>query len=169
MSQYEIEEYENRVMDQINLKYNSVMVFYGNDEYQISGTTKITRNIFHGTSDRNENAIVFLENLEKIKQNKHFNTAFSGQKRSRQGVKGGHGPGSICGMSMISYDTAANRDDETSTIRHQQFPNGYDSASGFESLDPIDEGYGYDGASDSQHGDEVLLNVSPQKYEKPKD
>ena len=72
-------------------------------------------------------------------------------------------------MSMISNDTAANKDDpETSTIRQFHNYNGYNSESGFESLDPIEEGL-YDGASDSHNGDEILLNVSPQKYEKPKD
>ena len=49
MNQFEIEEYEARVMEQVNSKYNNVTVYYGNDEHQITGTTKITRNIFHGT------------------------------------------------------------------------------------------------------------------------
>ena len=127
LNQYELEEYETRIMDQINRKYNSVMVFYGNDEYQITGTTKITRNIFLGTQDRNENAILFLENLDKIKQNKHMNAAFNLPKRARSGVtKGGLGASSLCGMSMISNDTAVNRDEaETSTIR--QLQDGYNS------------------------------------------
>ena len=72
-SQYEMEQYEARVMEQINRKYNNVMVFYGNDEHQLTGTTRITRNIFLGNQDRNENALTFLENLQKVKQNKHLN------------------------------------------------------------------------------------------------
>jgi len=63
------EEYQ-RVSDMIAYKYNQVDVFYGDEEQQISGTTRITRNIFAGTHDRNENAILFLENLNKIKQTK---------------------------------------------------------------------------------------------------
>ena len=99
-----------------------------------------------------------------------MNAAFNGPKRARLGVsKGGHGASSFCGMSMISNDTAANKDDpETSTIRQLHGQNGYNSESGFESLDPIEEGL-YDGASDSHNGEEILLNVSPHKYEKPKD
>jgi len=54
-------------MEQVNRKYTNVTVFYGNDEHQISGTTRITRNIFQGTQDRNENAMLFLENLNKVK------------------------------------------------------------------------------------------------------
>ena len=44
-----------------------------------------------------------------------------------------------------------------------QQPVGYDSDSGFESLDAIHED------RESVDDDEVLLNVSPNKYEKPKD
>ena len=62
-----MEEYEARIMEEVNRKYSSVSVFYGNDEHHISGTTRITRNIFHGTTDRNENAMLFLENLNKVK------------------------------------------------------------------------------------------------------
>ena len=73
-------------------------------------------------------------------------------------------PGSICGMSMISNDTAVNRDDgESSSIRQQANPEGYNSESGFESLDPVYE------EQDSLNGDDILLNVSPNKFEKPKD
>ena len=54
----------------INFKYRYVECFFGNEEHQISGTTRITRNIFAGTHDRNENALVFLDNLNKIKQTK---------------------------------------------------------------------------------------------------
>lgn len=62
------EEQQQRLLDLIPHKYNQVEVFFGDEDTQISGTTKITRNIFAGTHDRNENAILFLENLNKIKQ-----------------------------------------------------------------------------------------------------
>lgn len=123
-----------------------------------------------GTQDRSENAIVFLENLERVKQNKHLlqsgGSFHSMQKRGRKTV----GNGSICGMSMLSNDTAVNRDDgETSSIR-QQNQDVYNSESGFESLDPVyEEGNGYDGTSDDYNEDEILLNVNPKKFEKPKD
>lgn len=58
----------------------------------------------------------------------------------------------------MSNDTAVARDDlEVSTIR--QFA-GYDSQSGFDSLDRVDE----EGASDldsQKEEEEVLLNISP--------
>ena len=67
---YETEEdqlKQKRAQDTISVKYSPVSVFFGNEDYYNSGTTRITRNIFAGTSDRTENAIVFLENLNKIK------------------------------------------------------------------------------------------------------
>ena len=56
------------MIDAINFKYRAVDVFFGDEEQALSGTTRITRNIFSGTQDRNENAKLFLENLTKIKQ-----------------------------------------------------------------------------------------------------
>lgn len=43
-------------------------------------------------------------------------------------------------------------------------PNGYNSDSGFESLDPV-----YEERESVIDDDEVLLNLSPNKFEKPKD
>ena len=63
-----------RIIDSINFKYRAVNVFFGNEEQALSGTTRITRNIFAGTQDRNENAMLFLENLNKIKQSKNSET-----------------------------------------------------------------------------------------------
>ena len=42
--------------------------------------------------------------------------------------------------------------------------NNYNSQSGFESVEPIEEG-----REESEKDDDVLLNVSPKKFEKPKD
>ena len=44
-------------------------MFFGNDEIQKQGTTKITRTIFAGTQDREENALIFLDNLDKVQRN----------------------------------------------------------------------------------------------------
>ena len=77
---------------------------------------------------------------------------------------------SIYGMSEVSFDTAVMEDDmETSRIKQNQIQNRYNSESEFDSLDAIDEGFDYDEGSDSLNGDEILLNLSPQKYKKPKD
>ena len=42
---------------------------FGDEELEITGTTKITKEIFEGTQDKTENAIVFLDNLEKTMKN----------------------------------------------------------------------------------------------------
>ena len=56
-----------RLHESIAFKYNYVSVYFGNEDVQNSGTTRITRNIFAGNNDRTENAILFLDNLNKIK------------------------------------------------------------------------------------------------------
>jgi hypothetical protein len=45
------------------------VVNFGNEEYFLAGTTKITKEIFSGTQDKTENAMVFVENLEKTRVN----------------------------------------------------------------------------------------------------
>ena len=62
--------YRQRLQEAIAFKYSCVNVFFGNEDVQNSGTTRITRNIFAGTNDRTENAMLFLNNLNKIKQTK---------------------------------------------------------------------------------------------------
>ena len=46
-----------------------MLVNFGSEEEQISGTTKITRDIFIG-GDKSENALLFLENLDKVAKTK---------------------------------------------------------------------------------------------------
>jgi len=60
---------EFEVMRLVNRKYHSVVVNFGSEEEQLAGTTRITRDIFIG-GDKNENALLFLENLDKVKQTK---------------------------------------------------------------------------------------------------
>ncbi len=56
-----------KINETIAFKYRCVNVFFGNEEHAISGTTRITRNIFAGTNGKTENAMLFLDNLQKIK------------------------------------------------------------------------------------------------------
>ena len=63
--------HRQRLQEAITFKYSCVNVFFGNEDVQNSGTTRITRNIFAGTNDRTENAMLFLNNLSKIKQTKN--------------------------------------------------------------------------------------------------
>lgn len=66
-------------------------------------------------------------------------------------------------LSLDSFPTQLDGDEdyEERSVGGQR--NGYRSDSGFESLDPIYEDH------DSFESDEVLLNISPNKFEKPKD
>ena len=64
-------------------------------------------------------------------------------------------------LSQESFPTQLDEDDEDRSLVGQR--EGYRSDSGFESLDPIYEDH------DSFDSDEVLLNISPNKFEKPKD
>jgi hypothetical protein len=73
------------------------------------------------------------------------------------------GPGSV--YSMQSHDTAIMIDDgDVSTLREQR--DIYDSQSGFSA---IEENLEWEQASTAGPSDEVLLNISPNKFEKPKD
>ena len=92
-----------RIIDSINFKYRAVNVFFGNEEQALSGTTRITRNIFAGTQDRNENAMLFLENLNKIKQSKNSET-LSKQALLLRKLNNEHGGAGGC-MSNASYPT----------------------------------------------------------------
>ena len=49
MSVEDIDE-QQKLQDLIAFKYRYVEVFFGNEEQQLSGTTRITRNIFAGTN-----------------------------------------------------------------------------------------------------------------------
>ena len=51
-TEYEMDVFDERMIEKINHKYHNVTVFFGDDEVQVQGTTKITRNIFAGTQDR---------------------------------------------------------------------------------------------------------------------
>ena len=67
LNEYDLNIHDEILMEKISRKYHSVVVFFGNEELEIQGTTKITKTIFAGTQDRQENALLFLENLNKIK------------------------------------------------------------------------------------------------------
>jgi len=125
----------------------------------LAGTTRITRNIFAGSHDRTQNAMLFLENLSKIKQastQKHFMSkqAYLFRKlegRDRDGM-----------LSQASYPTQLDGD-QASLMSGVGRRDEFNSDTGFESLDPVYEDM------NSGDDDEVLLNISPNKFEKPKD
>ena len=48
-----------------------VDAFFGSEELEKQGTTKITKTIFEGTQDREEKAMVFLDNMTKVRSSKN--------------------------------------------------------------------------------------------------
>ena len=52
-------------------KLTIVNAFFGSEELEKQGTTKITKTIFEGTQDREEKAMVFLDNMTKVRSNKN--------------------------------------------------------------------------------------------------
>ena len=147
---------EQRLQEAIAFKYSCVNVFYGNEDVHNSGTTRITRNIFAGTHDKTENAQLFLNNLNKIKQTKNRDVLGKHVQMYRK-----LGKGIDDGMnSQASFPTQL--DDQASFISGNNAER-FDSESGFGSLDPVNE------EQSQVDDDEVLLNVSPNKFEKPKD
>ena len=55
-------------------RYQTVEVNFGDEDIDLNGTTKITKEIFEGTQDKTENAEVFLENLAKTMKNSRGQT-----------------------------------------------------------------------------------------------
>ncbi len=51
-------------------KYHSVVIHFGDEDVQIVGTTKITRRDLCPTSNAHENALLFVENLQKVSKAK---------------------------------------------------------------------------------------------------
>ncbi len=60
------EEVYAEAQQRIRRKYHAVTVEFASEEQLLSGTTRITREIFNG-GDKAENALLFLENLDKVK------------------------------------------------------------------------------------------------------
>jgi len=57
------------LLSEAKKRYYPLEVNFGDEELDKKGTTKITKTIFEGTTDKTENAIVFLNNLEKAMKN----------------------------------------------------------------------------------------------------
>lgn len=63
---FTVEADEEGLQDLIRARYHSVGLYLGDEQLQREGTTKITREIFSGATDKKQNAQIFLENLEKL-------------------------------------------------------------------------------------------------------
>lgn len=121
------------LLEQAEKKYHAVVVNFGNEEHFLAGTTKITKEIFSGTQDKTENAMVFVENLEKTRSN-NYRMDQKQARRNRDDV------GDADTLTLTTDDNYENKGDS------------YDSDS-----------------PKSEEDSEVILNISPRKYEKPKD
>lgn len=51
-------------------KYHSIIIHFGDEDVQIVGTTKITKRDICFGSDTHENALLFVENLQKVSKAK---------------------------------------------------------------------------------------------------
>jgi hypothetical protein len=99
MSYEEELEEQRRIQDNIEMKYRIVDVYMGNEEFAMTGTTRITRNIFAGTQDKTENALLFLDNLSRINKSKKDGIL------TKQGLLRKHGGRDNDMMSQASYPT----------------------------------------------------------------
>lgn len=133
------------VIDQVKSKYgSSIMIQFGNEQEQKSGTTKIKQKLFEGTygegHDTTENALCFLENMEKTRS--HY--AAVGTSKPSKSNK-------FYDDENAEKNTASRSG--TSTSGDASLGGGYKSDSDF----------------DDDEDEDVILDISPAKFEKPKD
>lgn len=107
----------------------------------LAGTTKITRDIFTG-GDKSENALLFLENLDKVKSKKKPEVIQNKNRDVNESFE--------LDSASITQKTMA-ISDEPSNVEAKQAVDLFDS--------DIEE----------EQNENVLLNISPKKFEKPKD
>ena len=136
-------------MDQIGKKYHQVVLTFGDQDVQIAGTTRITkRDIFVGNS-KTENALLFVENLDKVVKTKSSEIVPHLGARKLEALQSES-------RSIVTGATS----DPMSLAQQFMERSAYDS-------------FGEDLVNESQEEEgvkeEVLLNISPKKYEKPKD
>lgn len=117
------------VLNFASKKHHTVMLNFGDEEKLTIGTTKIKRGDIY-SANKQENALLFVQNLDKISQAKQEGKA--------------------------PMDMTFNEDNSTMLNTNAQ---NCDNVSDFS------QGLQFK----SKAEDDVILNVSPQKYEKPKD
>ena len=118
-------------------KFCIVSAFFGSEDLEKQGTTKITKTIFEGTRDREGKAIVFLDNMSKIRSSSQ-NTGLP--------------------QIMEFIDENASFDTRSNTTEAKLEP----------LLEASSQSQNYQPEEESTH-DDVLLNMSPQKFENQKD
>ena len=136
-------------MDEVTRKYQSkIVIQFGNEQEQKSGVTKISQKLFDGTQgegqDTTENALCFLENMEKTRNNFSHGMVQKTKKSSFYDD----------GESMEKASRATASRSGGSQSREEGHEGGYRSDSE---------------ASDYGEEEDVIIDLSPAKYENPKD
>ena len=153
----------------IRRRYHSVSVFLGDEFLQREGTTKITRDIFSGTNDKRVNAAIFLENLEKL-SNKQQNQNDDLRQMLAKAL--------VDGPVMTGANSVETRGDADSLSVDNSSRNFKIDVGSFKEM-TLNKAFFSE--SDLNNDDltttsekvinkeEVLINMSPKKYEQAKD
>ena len=153
----------------ITRRYHSVSVFLGDEFLQREGTTKITRDIFSGTNDKRVNAAIFLENLEKL-SNKQQNQNDDLRQMLAKAL--------VDGPVMTGANSVETRGDADSLSVDNSSSNFKIDVGSFKEM-TLNKAFFSE--SDLNNDDltttsekvinkeEVLINMSPKKYEQAKD
>ena len=119
------------------------MLFFGNEQLALAGTKMITRDIFTGSKSKTENALLFLENLSRVRKHKQtepkFKLPVSFEKRRLMSETDGSG--------------------ETVAFSQDDVELGLSDTFDFD----IDESEAQECRKD------VILNLGPTKHDRPKD
>jgi len=152
----------------IRRRYHSVSVFLGDEFLQREGTTKITRDIFSGANDKRQNALIFLENLEKLsnKQNQNEDLRQMLTKALIEGpsLTGANSVETRGDADSLSVDnSSSNFKNDVGSFKEMTMNKAFFSESEFNNEDF---------ATTSEkviNKEDVLINMSPKKYEQAKD
>lgn len=152
----------------IRRRYHSVSVFLGDEFLQREGTTKITRDIFSGANDKRQNALIFLENLEKLsnKQNQNEDLRQILTKALIEGpsLTGANSVETRGDADSLSVDnSSSNFKNDVGSFKEMTMNKAFFSESEFNNEDF---------ATTSEkviNKEDVLINMSPKKYEQAKD
>lgn len=152
----------------IRRRYHSVSVFLGDEFLQREGTTKITRDIFSGANDKRQNALIFLENLEKLsnKQNQNEDLRQMLTKALIEGpsLTGANSVETRGDADSLSVDnSSSNFKNDVGSFKEMTMNKAFFSESEFNNEDFATT------SEKVTNKEDVLINMSPKKYEQAKD
>ena len=158
---------EESVQDLIRRRYHPVSVFLGDEFLQREGTTKITRDIFSGANDKRQNALIFLENLEKLsnKQNQNEDLRQMLTKALVEGpsLTGANSVETRGDADSMSVDnSSSNFKNDVGSFKEMTLNKAFFSESEFNNEDIAT-------SEKVTNKEDVLINMSPKKYEQAKD